>query len=177
MTAKRILAFAIFVWGTAAIAVAQSTSHIGAWSINTTFVGDKSVVLLQTPALARDENGKGDPDAATLNVICKQGRLSAVAIHTTFGVDRHAVSDAAAVPTIRVVSMSEGHIATSEKWAVSERGHTFSPYSEVSQGQLNRYWLERLTGARTLTVQLGGSEATFDTEQLSSAMLSVGCRN
>ena len=177
MTAKRIVAFAVFIWGTAAIAVAQSTGQIGAWSISRTSVGFKSMVLLQTPALSRDGNAKGSPDAATLNVICKQGKLFAIALHTTFGIDKHAVSDISAVPTIRVVSLSEGHIDTSEKWAVSDKGHTFSPYSEVSQGQRNRYWLERLSGARTISIQLGGSEATFDTDKLLEAMSSAGCKN
>lgn len=183
MNAKRILTSVIFMSGIAAMTHAQSTSRVGPWSIYSVSVNGKTSVLLQTSALQQNDRGQDASNVTTLNVLCKNNKLQAVALHTTSGIDSRDVSYVTEFPTMPVVASIEGRIDSSENWAVSEKGHTLSPYSEIIQGRLNRQWLRRLNTAHTVSFRIGRSdgaedmEPTFDTKDLSEALSSAGCAN
>jgi hypothetical protein len=180
MNMKRLACIAIFLPSVTAMTFAQATRQIGAWSVYTLPQGSKSTVMLQTHAVPQD-GGTGDSSkAATLSVLCKNNKVVAIALHTTSGVDEHAVSYLGAVPTIPIDLSIAGQVTHSHGWAVSENGHTLSPFSEVFQGKLNREWLDRLNDAKRVAFAVRGSQAVdlqpaFDTEQLGAALSSAGC--
>jgi hypothetical protein len=181
MNPKHIVTFALVMFSTAVTTLAQSTRQIGAWSIYTIQAGGKNTVMLQTAAVA---NGAvQDGSGVTLSILCKNNRLSAIALHAETGIDKHAVNYTEDLPLTPVIASVEGHSDASEKWAVTENGHTFSPYSQVVQGKVNRQWLQRLNGASTVVFQVGGSEGgnalrpTFHTQQLQEALSAAACTN
>jgi hypothetical protein len=180
MNMKRLACVAIFLPSVTAMTFAQATRQIGAWSIYTLPQGNKSTVMLQTPAIPQDGDTRDTSKAATLSVLCKNNKVVAIALHTTPGVDGHAVSYVGAVPTIPINLSVAGQVTHSQSWAVSENGHTLSPFSEVFQGKLNREWLDRLNGAKRVAFVVRGSgtldlQPAFDTEQLGAALSSAGC--
>jgi hypothetical protein len=183
MNTKRIVTLALVMFSAVATTLAQSTRQIGAWSIYTIQASGKNTVMLQTAAVAQNGAAQDGSGVTTLSILCKNNKLSAIALHTDSGIDKHAVSYTEDVPLTPVVASIEGRNGASEKWAVTEKGHTFSPYSEVLQGKVNREWLQRLNGAHAVAFQLGGAEGdnnlqpTFHTEQLGEALAAAGCTN
>jgi hypothetical protein len=180
MNMKRFACVAFFLPTVTAMTFAQATRQIGAWSIYTLSQGNKNTVMLQTPAIPQDGNTRDSSEAATLSVLCKNNKVVAIALRTTSGVDKHAVSYVGAVPTIPIDLSIAGQITHSQSWAVSENGHTLSPFSEAFQGKLNRQWLERLNDAERVAFTVRGSETldlqpAFNTEQLGAALSSAGC--
>lgn len=183
MNTRRIVALAFFLLAVTPMTFAESPHLIGAWNIYTRTAGSNSTVLLQTPAVGLYGDTEDGSTGSTLNVICKNHKLRAIALHTISGTNRHAVSDIQNVPTTPVVSIIEGQIDSSEEWGVSEKGHTFYPFSERFQRKVNKHWIERLSEAHTVVFRLNGSDRddtmqpTFDTEDLWEALSSVGCTN
>jgi hypothetical protein len=180
MNMKRFACIAIFLPSVTAMTFAQATRQIGAWSIYTPSQGNKGTVMLQTSAIPQDGETKDSSEAATLDVLCKNNKVVAIALHTTSGVDKSAVSYTGAVPTIPINFSAAGQTTHSQSWAVSEGGHTLSPFSEAFQGKLNRQWLEHLNGAERVSFAVRGSETlklqpAFNTEQLGAALSSAGC--
>jgi hypothetical protein len=181
MKPSRIVCFALFVCGATAMTYAQSTQHIGSWSIYTIANVGKTSVMLQTPAIEQNADSGDGKAAVTLNVLCRNNKLVAIALHSAEGIDEHAFNDVQEVPTIQIVASNGGHVQA-EKWAVTEKGHTLIPYSQFSQGKRNRQWLERLNAAQTVSFQLGGSQTrtslqpSFHTEQLEEALSAAGCK-
>ena len=181
MNMKRVACAAIFMSSVTAMTFAQATRQIGAWSVYTLSQGNNNKVMLQTPAIRQDGDARDSSEAATLSVLCKNNKVVAIALHSTSGVDNHAVSYVEAVPTIPIDFSIAGRVTPSQKWAVSENGHTLSPFSEAFQGKLNRQWLERLNDAEQIAFVVRGSETlqlqpTFNTQQLGAALSSVGCK-
>jgi hypothetical protein len=165
---------AILVLLSTAVAFAESPKQLGAWSI---YPGkDKHVVLLQSTS-----NVQGQSAQAKLDVICKNGKLSAIALEPSAAVQKSRLSFTGVVPTTRVAFSFEGQANQSENWAVMDDGHTLSPYSEVFAGRVTRRWAERIAGTKKMGFQLDGaaSEAldqpTFETGELAEALSSVGC--
>jgi hypothetical protein len=155
-----------------AAAFAESPQQLGAWSIYT--AKDNHVVLLQSTSTAQG-------DSAKLDVICRNGKLSAIALEPSVAIEKNALSFAAVVPTTRVAYSLEGKANQSEQWEVSDNGHTLSPYSEVFEGKVTRRWAERIAGTKTVGFQLDGkageslAQPTFETGELAAALSSVGC--
>jgi hypothetical protein len=178
MNPKHIVTLALVMFSTAATTLAQSTRQIGAWSIYTVQADGKNTVMLQTAAVAQDGTVQNGSEATTLSILCRNNKLFAIALHSPSGIDKHAVSYIEETPTAPVVATVEGRTDTSEKWAVTEKGHTLSPYSEAVQGKVNRQWLQRLNGAHTVSFQVGNTlQPTFHTEQLEEALSAAGCTN
>jgi hypothetical protein len=162
----------IFVLLSTAAAFAESPRQLGAWSIYT--AKDSHVVMLQSTSTAQDHSAK-------LDVVCRNGKLSAIALEPSVAIDKSALSFTAVVPTTRVVYSLEGHANQSEEWAVLDNGRTLSPYSEVFEGKVTRRWAERIAGTTTMGFQLDGKagdslgQPTFETGELAKALSSVGC--
>jgi hypothetical protein len=184
MNFKRVacVAFvAIVVSSSSVMTFAQATRQIGAWSIYNLSQGNKNTVMLQTSAIPENGDARDGAEAATLNVLCKNNKVVAIALHTTSSVEKRAVSYIEEVPTVTIVPSIEGQPASSQKWAVSEKGHTLSPFSEVFQGKLNQQWMKRLDGTHRVAFQVGGSQEelglqpAFNTERLGAALSSAGC--
>jgi hypothetical protein len=137
--------------------------------------------MVQTTAVGQQQDARGNSAQAKLDVVCKNGKVVAVALETPLKVAKHAVSYSQAVPTTKVLFLVEGRIALSENWAVSDGGRTLSPYSELFQGSLNRTWVERISGTDEMVLQLDQNEGNesfapaFHTAQLSEALSAVGC--
>jgi hypothetical protein len=181
MNFKRVACVALVVCSSSVMTFAQATRQIGAWSIYNLSQGSKSTVMLQTSAIPENGDARDGAEAATLNVLCKNNKVVAIALHTTSGVDKRAVSYIEAVPTVTIVPSIEGQVASSQKWAVSEKGHTLSPFSEVFQGKVNQQWMKRLNETHRVAFKVGGyqdelgSQPAFNTEQLGAALSSAGC--
>jgi hypothetical protein len=162
----------ILVLLSTAAAFAESPKQLGAWSIYT--AKDNHVVLLQSTSTAQ-----GDP--AKLDVICRNGKLSTIALEPSVAIEKNALSFTAVVPTTRVAYSLEGKANQSEQWEVSDNGRTLSPYSEVFEGKVTRRLAERIAGTKTMGFQLdrkaGESlgQPTFETGGLAEALSSVGC--
>jgi hypothetical protein len=172
ITVKTSTKTVIFALLSTAVAFAESPRQLGAWSIYT--ANDNHVVLLQSTS-----DAQGHP--AKLDVVCRNGKLSAIALEPSVAIDKSAVSFTAVVPTTRVAYSLEGQAHQSEEWAVLDDGRTLSPYSEVLQRRLTRRWVERIAGMKKMGFQLDGktaeslSQPTFETEELAEALSSVGC--
>jgi hypothetical protein len=181
MKTTRIAPLSLFLLAVTTMTFAQSARQIGAWSIYTGLESNNSTVLLQTPAVGFYSYAHDSSNGATLSVICKSHKVRAIALHTTSGTNKHAVNNTQDVPTTPVVAMIEGHVESHEMWGVSERGHTFYPFSDRVQGKVNRHWIARLNDAHTIAFRLSGPERddsmqpTFDTQDLGEALASVGC--
>jgi hypothetical protein len=164
----------ILVLLSTAVAFAESPKQFGAWSIYS--ANNKKVVLLQTTS-----NVQGQPDQAKLDVVCRNGKLSAIALEPSAAIGKSALSFTGVVPTTRVAFSFEGQANQSEEWAVLDGGRTLSPYSEALQGRLTRHWVERIAGMKQMGFQLDGKageslgQPTFETGELAEALSSVGC--
>lgn len=117
---------------------------------------------------------------AKLDVICRHGKLAAIAIEPDVMIDETALSFTAVVPMAKLAFTTDDE-SRSEKWAVVDDGHSLTPYSELSQGKLNRSWISRISASKKLDVRLAGiagemnGQPSFETENLSLALNSVGC--
>lgn len=162
----------ILVLLSTAVAFAESPRQLGAWSIYT--AKDNHVVMLQSMSTAQDHPAK-------LDVVCRNGKISAIALEPGMAIDKSALSFTSVVPTTRIAYSLEGHANPSEQWAVLDNGRTLSPYSEAFEGKVTRRWAERIVGARTMRFQLDGKagesmgQPTFETGELTEALSSVGC--
>ena len=158
-----------------AAAFAQAPKQVGAWSVYP--ATGNQLVLLQTTSHEQNSDADANPVQAKLDVICKKGRLSGIAIETSTGIEKSAISFSGAVPTTRVASFSDGQI--NENWAVLDGGHTVSPYSELSQSKQSRTWIQRISGTQQIAVQFAGQggqiQPTFGTQGLSDALAAAGC--
>jgi hypothetical protein len=181
MNVKRVACVAIFMSSVTAMTFAQATRQIGAWSIYTLSEGHRSKTMLQTTAIPQNDDDRDKSEAATLSVLCKSSKVVAIALHTNSGVDKNAISYVEEITLVPIVFSIAGRVSSSQNWAVSEKGHTLSPFSEVVQGRLNRHWIERLNETQRVVFQVGGSQEqlspqrTFNTDQLGAALSSVGC--
>jgi hypothetical protein len=166
----------------AAVASAQTPQQFGAWSVYpaTGNLNHTHAVLLQITSHEL-HNAQGSPVTAKLDVICKRGKVSAIAIETDAEIPKTAMSFSGAIPTAQIAFALEGHSNGSENWAVLDGGHTMSPYSEAFQGKLNRKWIERLTATQKMDVRLDRKaseyefQPIFNTGGFSQALASVGC--
>jgi hypothetical protein len=174
ITVKTSAKAIILVLLSTAVAFAESPKQFGAWSIYS--ANNKKVVLLQSTS-----NVQGQPGQAKLDVVCRNGKLSAIALEPSAAIGKSALSLTGVVPTTRVAFSFEGQANQSEEWAVLDGGRTLSPYSEVLQGRLTRQWVERIAGMKQVGFQLDGKadeslgQPTFETGELAEALSSVGC--
>jgi hypothetical protein len=160
-----------------AVSFAQTNHQVGAWSIYTTsgkLTGNK-MALLQTTS------SNGSSQKVKLDVVCKNNRVVAVAVEPESKIDKHLVSYDSQVPTVHLRFASTGMIEVSEDWAVTAGGHGLTPYAQISQGALNRTWVDRLSGTDKMILFLDGRagdslvQSTFDTRELTEALTAVGC--
>jgi hypothetical protein len=174
ITVKTSAKTIILVLLSTAVAFAESPKQFGAWSIYS--ANNKKVVLLQSTSSVQ-----GQPGQAKLDVVCRNGKLSAIALEPSAAIGKSALSLTGVVPTTRVAFSFEGQANQSEEWAVLDGGRTLSPYSEVLQGRLTRQWVERIAGMKQVGFQLDGKadeslgQPTFETGELAEALSSVGC--
>jgi hypothetical protein len=174
ITVKTSAKTIILVLLSTAVAFAESPKQYGAWSIYS--ANNKKVVLLQSTS-----NVQGQPGQAKLDVVCRNGKLSAIALEPSAAIGKSALSLTGVVPTTRVAFSFEGQANQSEEWAVLDGGRTLSPYSEVLQGRITRHWVERIAGMKQMGFQLDGKagesrgQPTFETGELAEALSSVGC--
>jgi hypothetical protein len=172
ITVKTSAKTVILVLLSTAVAFAESPRQFGAWSIYT--ANDNHEVLLQSMSTVQDHPAK-------LDVVCRNGKLSAIALEPGVAIQKSALSFTAVVPTTRVAYSVEGQANQSEEWAVLDNGRTLSPYSEALQGRLTRRWVERIAGMKKMGFQLDGKageslgQPTFETGELAEALSSVGC--
>jgi hypothetical protein len=178
-TAKAI----IFVVIATAMGFAETPRQLGGWSVypaNGNLTGNH-VVLLQSISEQKYKDARGNMVQAKLDVICKKGKLAAIALEPNVTIEKSAISFTGMVPTTRVALTQGAQRNESETWAVLDGGRTLSPYSEVLQGKLMRRWIERISGLQKMGFQLDGkageslAQPTFATGELSEALASVGC--
>ena len=158
---------------------AETPVQLGAWSVVSpkgNHAGDR-VVMLQTTSQTESLNG-GEAPVAKLDVICRNGKLSAIAIEPAGEIRKRAISFTGTVPTTRVSANDQTD--QFDTWAVTDDGRTLTPYSEVYQGKATARWIERIAGAQKLSFQVetntqSSLQTTFETGQLSEALFSVGC--
>jgi hypothetical protein len=174
ITVKTSTKTAVLVLLSTAVAFAASPRQFGAWSIYT--ANDNHVVLLQSVS-----NVQGRPGQAKLDVVCRNGKVSAIALEPSAALEKSALSFTGVVPTTRVAFSTEGQANQSEQWAVLDDGRTLSPYSEAFEGRLTRRWVERISGMKKVGFQWNGkadeslAQPTFETGELAEALSSVGC--
>jgi hypothetical protein len=173
---------AIFVLVSSAMGFAQTSQQLGAWTV-TPANGNPTrnhVVMLQSTSAEQYTNSFGNPVQAKLDVICKKGKLSAIALEPSIDLKQAAFSTSGAVPTTRVNFIVEGQSNQSENWAVLDDGSSLSPYSEVFQGKLMKQWIERISNSKKIAFQLDGEEGSatpsFATSNLTDALSAVGCK-
>jgi hypothetical protein len=166
-----------------AMGFAETPQQLGAWSVYsaTSNLKGNSVVMLQTTSQEQYTDGQGNPVQAKLDVICKSGKVSAIALEPVVAIRSNAMSLSGPVPTTRVGFVADGQKDRSESWAVLDGGRTLSPSSEVSQGKLMQRWIERISGSKKMSFAVEAkaesyTQPTFETGDLSSALSSVGCR-
>ena len=180
---KAIVKVALLSLVTATTMFAESPRQVGDWSVYTSSgnLTRNNMVMLQTEAVGQHQDARGNTVAAKLEIVCKNDKIAAVALEMPSRVHKRAISYKQDVPTAKVVFLVEGRIALSENWAVSDRGRTLSPYSELFQGRLNHTWVERISGADKVVLQLSQNEGdesfapAFSTAHLSEALSAVGC--
>jgi hypothetical protein len=166
-----------------AMGFAETPQQLGAWSVypaNSNLKGN-SVIMLQTTSQEQYTDGQGKPVQAKLDVICKSGKVSAIALEPVVAIRSNAMSFSGPVPTTRVAFVADGQNDRSENWAVLDGGRTLSPSSEVSQGKLMQRWVERISASKKMSFEVEAkaesyAQPTFETGDLSSALSSVGCR-
>jgi hypothetical protein len=166
-----------------AMGFAETPQQLGAWSVYpaTSNLKGSSVVMLQTASQEQYTDGQGNPVQAKLDVICKSGKVSAIALEPVVAIRSNAMSFSGPVPTTRVALVADGQKDRSENWAVLDGGRTLSPSSEVSQGKLVKHWVEQISASKRMSFAVQAKEEsyaqpTFETGDLSSALSSVGCR-
>jgi hypothetical protein len=136
---------------------------------------------LQSTSEEQHKDALGNVVQAKLDVICRKGKLSAIALEPNVAIDKSSMDYSAALPTTRVAFTLGAQREQSESWAVLDEGRTLSPYSEVFQGKLMRRWIERIANTKRMAFQLDGkagealAQPTFATEELEQALSSVGC--
>lgn len=173
---------AIFVLISSAMGLAQTPQSLGAWSVSPadSTVTRNHVVMLQSASVEQYTNSFGNPVQAKLDVICKKGKLSAIALEPSIDLKEAALSYSGAVPTTRVNFVLEGQGNQSENWAVSDDGNALSPYSEVFQGKLMKQWIERISNSKKIVFHIEGQEGeatpSFATAKLTDALSAVGCK-
>ncbi len=180
---KTSLKTAIFVMLATAVGLAETPAQLGAWSIYPASGSQvsKHVVMLQSTSESQVRDADGKPLVAKLDVICKGGKITAIALEPSAPLLKSAVSFTSVVPTTRVLFVSEGQTIQPENWSVLDGGRTLAPYSELMQGKLIRRWVERISSSNHLGFQLDGNageqgaQPSFTTEKLSEALSSVGC--
>jgi hypothetical protein len=159
----------ILVLFSTALASAETPTPFGSWKIYHA-QGDR-VFMVQTVSTT---------SSAKLDVICRHGKLAAIAIEPDLMVDETALSFTEVVPTTQLAFTLDDE-NRSEKWAVLDDGHSLTPYSELSQGKLNRSWVSRISASKKLDVRLAGiagemnGQPSFETQDLGLALTSIGC--
>jgi len=139
------------------------------------------MVLLQTTASVAGQTSNGPSRAVKLDVVCKNNRVFAIAVEPGSKIDKHLVSYESPVPTVHLRFDSIGMIEVSENWAVTAGGRSVTPYSQFSQGSLNREWVDRLSGTESMVLYPEGRagdslpQSTFNTRELTAALDAVGC--
>lgn len=172
----------LFLFVSTALGFAATPQQPGAWSIYTANgnLTSNRPVLLQTVSEEQYKDGQGNSVPAKLDVICNNGKVTAVALEPSFVIPNRAISFRGAAPTTRVVSLVEGQHSR-EDWQVLDRGRTLSPYSEAFQGKAVRRWVARISATDKMAFQMAASQGevaqpTFQTGQLTEALSSVGCK-
>ena len=164
----------IFVLLSSALGFSETAAQLGGWSV---YLTSNQVALLQSAS--EQHNGAGDNQGqAKLDLICKSGKLSAIALEPGVTVKRSAMSFAGPVPTTRVNLSMDGRPSHTENWIVLDGGRTLSPNSELMQGKLVRHWAERIAATQKMVVQVDGQsedQSSFATGQLAEALASAGC--
>ena len=159
---------------------AETPVQLGAWSV---YNGKDShsgsrVVMLQTSSQSPSVNNEG-ADQTKLDVICKNGKLAAIALEPAGSIRKEAISFSGTVPTTRVALKANDQADQVDTWAVTDGGRTLTPYSEAFQGKLSTRWIERIAGSQKLSFEVQTKaallEPTFQTGQLAEALYSVGC--
>ena len=166
-----------------AMGFAETPQQLGAWSVYpaASNLHGNSVTMLQTISTERYTDGQGNLVQAKLDVICRAGKVSAVALEPVVAIRSNAISFSGPVPTTRVAFVADGQNNRPEYWAVMDEGRTLSPSSEVSQAKLTQRWVERISGSKKMSFEVESkvesyTQPTFNTEELSGALSSVGCR-
>lgn len=180
---KNVTKTIIFVLISTAMGVAETPKQLGAWSVYTADgnLTSNHVVLLQSMSEEQHKDALGNVIQAKLDVICKKGKLSAIALEPNVTIEKRVMDYSAALPTTRVAYTLGAQSEQFENWAVSDNGRALSPYSEVFQGKLMRRWIERISNAKRMAFQLDGkagqalAQPTFATGDLVQALSSVGC--
>ena len=174
---------ALLILLSTAMGFAETPQQLGAWSVYPATSNHKgnAVVMLQTTSQEQYTDGQGNTVQAKLDVICKGGKVSAIALEPVVAIRSNAMSFTGPVPTTRVVFVADGQNDRSESWAVLDAGHSLSPSSEVSQAKLTHSWVERISGSKKMSFEVeakaeSNTQPTFETGELSSALSSVGCR-
>jgi hypothetical protein len=121
---------AIFVLLSTAVAFAESPKLLGAWSIYP--ANNDHVVLLQSTSSVQ-----GQPAQAKLDVICRNGKLCAIALEPSAAIQKSRLSFTGVVPNTRVAFSSEGQANQSEPWAVMDDEHTRSPCQKSLKASSN----------------------------------------
>lgn len=166
---KTPLKLVIFVLLSTAFAFGETPSPFGSWKIY--HVDGDRVFMVQTVSKT---------SSAKLDVVCRHGKLAAIAIEPDVMIDQTALSFTAVVP-LATLGFTLDDESRSEKWAVVDDGHSLTPYSELSQGKLNRSWVSRISASKKLDVHLAGiagemnGQPSFETGSLSLALGSIGC--
>ena len=180
---KNVTKTIVFVLISTAMGFSETPKQLGAWSVypangNLT---SNHVVLLQSTSEEQHKDALGNVVQAKLDVVCKKGKLSAIALEPNVAIEKSTMDYSAAVPTTRVAFTLGAQSERSENWAVLDDGRTLSPYSEVFQGKLMRRWIERIANTKRMAFQLDGkagealAQPTFATGDLAQALSSVGC--
>jgi hypothetical protein len=170
----------ILVLFSSAVGFSETPKQLGGWSVypssgSPTFNHE---VLLQSASEEQYKDAGGNQVQAKLDVICKKGKLFAIALEPQVTIKKSAISFAGPVPTTRVNFSMDGQSNQSEEWAVLDSGRSLSPNAELLQGKLMRHWIERIAGTQKMVFQLDGESAvhsSFATGELSEALASVGC--
>jgi len=170
----------ILVLFSSAVGFSETPKQLGGWSVypsNSNPTSNREV-LLQSTSAGQYKDAGGKQVQAKLDIICKNGKLFAIALEPQVKIQKSAMSFDGPVPMTRVNFSIDGRSNQSEKWAVLDGGRTLSPNSELLQGRLMRHWIERIAGTQKMVFQLDGEsevQSSFATGELSEALSSVGC--
>src|ERR1700684_339271 len=109
--------------------LAETPKQLGAWSVypangNLT---SNHVVLLQSTSEEQHKDALGNVVQAKLDVICRKGKLSAIALEPNVAIDKSSMDYSAALPTTRVAFTLGAQREQSESWAVLDEGRALSP--------------------------------------------------
>jgi hypothetical protein len=170
----------IFVLVSSAVGFSETPKQLGGWSVYPLSGNPTSnhEVLLQSASEEQYEDARGNQVQAKLDVICRKGKLFAIALEPQVTIQKSAMSFDGEVPTTRVNFSMDGQGNQSDNWAVLDSGRTLSPNAELLQAKLMRQWIERIAGTQKMVFQLDGESevhSSFATGELSEALASVGC--